>query len=93
MKRKTQKLPAFKNVEEESDYWDRTSTAEYDSEDVTEAFFEDLRSKAAPKKKVTLRLEAELIEDLKAVASKHGMPYQSLARELLWTGVTRVAGV
>jgi len=92
MNRKKPKLPAFKSVDEESDYWDRTSTAEYDSEDVTEAFFEELRSRAEPKKKVTLRLEPELIEDLKAIARKHGMPYQSLARELLWTSVTRVAG-
>ena len=59
MRKKTRRLPAFKNVEEESDFWDRTSTAEYDSEDVTDAFFEDLRARAEPKKKVTLRLEAE----------------------------------
>jgi len=91
MNKEKNRLPAFKSVEEESDYWDRTSTAGYDSEDVTESFFEELRSRAEPKKKVTLRLESELINDLKTLARRHGMPYQTLARELLWVGVSRVA--
>ena len=82
-------LPRFGSVKEESCFWDETSTTAFESEDVTEEFFREAEAHAGAKKRVTLLLDEELIGGLKKLASKHHMPYQSLARGLLRAAVAK----
>lgn len=89
MQRK-KKMPKFKTIEEESNYWDNQSTTVFESEEITEEFFKSLKKSSEPKKKVTLRLDIDLIEKLKKAAKKFGVPYQKFTRELIKTGVSKV---
>ena len=45
------RLPLFKNIEQESDFWDAHSTSDFDSEDVTEDFFKQMKIRSQPKSK------------------------------------------
>ena len=87
---KIKKLPKFKNIDEESDFWDNHSTTIFESEDVTKEFEKELKKSCATKKKMTIRLEPDLISDLKKAAVKYGVPYQKFTRELLRTGLSNV---
>jgi len=43
-KKKLKKLPAFKNVEEESDFWDNNSLEDFPTVDVTEEFLREIKN-------------------------------------------------
>jgi predicted DNA binding CopG/RHH family protein len=77
-------IPDFTSEQEELDYWDEHDITEFDDGTADDL---SLQLKATPKRPVTLRLDEDLIASLKAAAKKHGMPYQTLARELLRRGV------
>jgi predicted DNA binding CopG/RHH family protein len=49
----------------------------------------DLAARKEPKLPVTFRLEKDLIRRLKDAAARHGIRYQSLAREILWRSLSR----
>lgn len=83
------RIPTFENIEQESDFWDSQSTSDFDSEDVTEDFFEKIKNESTPKKKITLRIEPQLLEELTRLAHEHDIPYQRLARKILWTGISK----
>ncbi|MFZ5646085.1 MAG: CopG family antitoxin [Bacillota bacterium] len=80
------KIPEFKTEEEEARFWD-----EHDSTDFIEEF-EPVDIKVAPeleieilkkrelKKPITLRLEPKQINDVKKIAIRKGLPYQTLIR-------------
>ena len=89
-KPKPKKLPVFKNIEEESDFWDKTCTEDYLSEDVTEEFLSEMKKHAKTKTKVTLRFDDELLNNLKTAAKKNGVPYQRFAREILKMGLSKL---
>jgi len=89
--KKIKSLPRFKSVEEESDYWDKKSTTDFDSEDITEEFLNELRNSSGHKKKITIRLDEDLIHNLKKAAKKHGVPYQRFTRELLRVGIRKIS--
>jgi predicted DNA binding CopG/RHH family protein len=72
------KVPVFTSEQEESEFWDT-----HDSTD----FFEDTKevnkrlSGPRPRKTlISLRLDQETIEGLKALASEQGIGYQTLLR-------------
>lgn len=79
--RKSKKIPAFKNEDEEREFWS--------SHDVTE--FVDFSKSARvilPELKpttraISVRLPESLIEKLKLLAHKRDVPYQSLLKLLL----------
>lgn len=79
MPRQHTTLPAFASEEEERKFWDEHDPSEY----FTEPADLIVRLKAARKKMVSVRIDQELHDDLKAVAARHGLPYQRLMRELL----------
>ncbi len=85
------RLPKFKNIEEESEYWDNHSTTDFDSVEITDDFIRNLKKSNIPKKKVTIRLDIELIDSLKRAAKKHGVPYQRFMRELIQSCVKRIS--
>jgi hypothetical protein len=70
-------MPKFKSVEEEADFWDTHSFADYWEE------FERVREPVfvKPQKKViSLRLDATTVDLLAAVAREKQIPYTTLAR-------------
>ena len=71
------KLPKFKDEKEESDFWDAHDSTDYlDSTEEIEIKFIDAR----PKTLISLRLQTELIDELKALAARRGIGYQTLIR-------------
>ena len=74
------KLPKFATDQEEATFWDtHDSTGFLDDTKPVEVTFVDARP---PKKQISLRLDAKVIEVLKAVAQRKGIGYQTLIR--LW---------
>jgi predicted DNA binding CopG/RHH family protein len=72
------KVPKFATEQEESAFWDTHDSTEYfeDTEEVDIEFVD-----ARPKKTlISLRLERESINRLKAVAERKGIGYQTLIR-------------
>jgi len=81
--RKTQKIiPKFKNEDEERRFW-----ASHDSTDYLD-WSKAERGPALPKlrptlRTISLRLPASLLEELKQLANKRDVPYQSLLKMFL----------
>jgi uncharacterized protein (DUF4415 family) len=73
------KLPQFKTEEEEIRFWD-----EHDPADWIEGPADVIvRLKRRPTKLVTVRVDEDLYDDLRATAKRHNLPYQRLLRELV----------
>ena len=75
------KLPQFKNEDEERSFWSSHDSSDYldwsKAERVT-------LSKLKPSiKKISLRLPASMLEELKLLANKKDIPYQSLLKIFL----------
>ena len=60
---------------------------EFDSKEIIEGMS---RLKGARRKPTSIALEEELLKELKAIASKRGVPYQVLMRLLIAEGVKRL---
>ena len=71
------KIPKFHSEQEESDFWDTHDSTEYfnDLQEI-DARFVDARAKTM----ISLRLQPELIEQLKVPARQKGIGYQTLIR-------------
>ena len=74
------KVPKFKNVKEERKFWDSQESTDYltDFEETKDVVF------VRPKKQViSLRLEPQVINKLKKLAHKEGLPTTTYARMLI----------
>jgi predicted DNA binding CopG/RHH family protein len=80
-------IPAFADEAEERAFWDTHDPSEY----FTEPSDVIVQLKSARKKMVSVRLDEALHEELKAVAARHGLPYQRLMRELLRQALANLA--
>jgi len=80
MSREPKAIPRFSSEEEELRFWDEHDPSEYFTEAVDDLV---VRLKRRPKRAVTVRLDEELLAELKSTANEHGIPYQRLMRELL----------
>jgi uncharacterized protein (DUF4415 family) len=78
------KLPHFESEEEELRFWDENHPADW-IEGPADVI---VRLKRRPKKSVTIRLDEDLYDDLRATADRHGIPYQRLMRELVRQALT-----
>ena len=75
------RIPQFKTIQEEADFWDVHSTTEFEDEwQPMEGPLEVLMYRAAPKKALTVRLEPDLIEMLSDIARTKGVGTSTLAR-------------
>ena len=63
---------------------------EFDSKEIIEGMS---RLKGARRKPTSIALEEELLEELKELAQKRGLPYQVLMRLLISEGVKRLKDV
>ena len=74
------KVPKVKNIKEDRKFWDTHDSTDYldDFEEAKDVVF------VRPKKQVvTLRLEPQVINKLKELADKEGLPPSTYARMLI----------
>ncbi len=75
------KIPKFKNEDEERKFWDSHSSTDYvDLSKGKRVRFSELKPS---EKSISLRMPEFLIEDLKFLANRQGVPYQSLLKTFL----------
>ena len=75
------KIPKFKNEEEERRFWaDHDSTEYVDWSTARRGVFPNLKPST---KKISLRLPESMIAELKLLANKNDIPYQSLVKVFL----------
>ncbi|MFA5687762.1 MAG: BrnA antitoxin family protein [Kiritimatiellales bacterium] len=87
MKTKTKNIPAFKNEDEERDFWATHSSLDYfDLSTARRVVFPNLKPST---KTISIRLPESLIDALKAQANRLDVPYQSLAKIYLAREVER----
>lgn len=81
------KLPKFKTLEEESEFWDTHSVADYwDELDVVDSLLVDARP---PKKLISIRFDTAHIDAAKRIARTKGIGYQTLLRMWAYDGLER----
>lgn len=75
------KIPKFKNEDEEREFWSTHSTADYiDSFEPVEFDLSELKPST---RTISLRLPQSIIDQLKRMANKRDVPYQSLLKIFL----------
>ncbi len=81
MKSMDNRIPEFKSEDEEREFWATHSPLDYfDSSRVNRASFPELKPSL---KSISLRVPSDMLAELKALASKKDVPYQSLAKVYL----------
>jgi predicted DNA binding CopG/RHH family protein len=82
------KLPKFKQIEEERAFWDSHDTTDYldDFEEAKDVVF--LRPK---KQVISLRLDPNIIRQLRKLADEEGLPPTTYARMLIVKGIRQRA--
>ena len=74
-------IPAFKNEDEERDFWAAHDSTEYlDWSKAKRAIFPNLKPST---KAISLRLPESILVGLKMLANKRDVPYQSLLKVFL----------
>ncbi|MFH1930834.1 MAG: BrnA antitoxin family protein [Pseudomonadota bacterium] len=78
MKKKDKTIPKFKNEDEEREFWATHSPLDYfDTKDFKRAPFPNLKPSL---KSISIRLPEDMLAELKTLANKKDVPYQSLAK-------------
>jgi predicted DNA binding CopG/RHH family protein len=80
-KKRLKKIPVFKNEDEERAFWHTHDTADYfDLSQTQKAIFPDLKPTT---RHISIRLNESLIQELKVLANKKNISYQSLIKMYL----------
>jgi len=87
MKTKPKKIPTFKTEDEERDFWATHSSLDYF--DLSTARRVTCPNLKPTTKSISIRLPESLIDELKVLANKMDVPYQSLAKIYLAREVAR----
>ena len=75
------KMPQFKSEKEERDFWQRHDSTEYvDWKNAERLTLANLKPSV---KTISLRLPESMLEELKLLANKRDVPYQSLVKVFL----------
>ena len=78
MKKADKQIPKFKNEDEEREFWATHSPLDYfDSKKFKRASFPKLKPSL---KSISIRLPEDMLAELKILANKKDVPYQSLAK-------------
>jgi len=88
-KEKKMKVPKFKNLEEERQFWDSHDSTDYldDFKVAKDVVF------VRPKKEVmSLRLDPKIVRKLKELADEEGLPPTTYARMLIVKGIRERTG-
>ena len=85
--KKEKTIADFETEEEEIAFWDTHRIEDYDDGPADDIIW-DIKSEK--KKRVTLRIEPSVIEELRVLAEKLDTPYQTLARGLIKRGIRQL---
>ncbi|SMC78187.1 Predicted DNA binding protein, CopG/RHH family [Desulfocicer vacuolatum DSM 3385] len=86
----SKKIPKFKNEDEEREFWATHDSTDYVNWDKAEKIiFSNLKPSV---KKISLRLPETMIEELKLLANKRDVPYQSLLKIFLAERIEKELG-
>ena len=78
MKKKNDKIPKFKNEDEEREFWATHSPLDYfETRYARRVSFPKLKPTL---KSISIRLPEDMLAELKILANKKDVPYQSLAK-------------
>ena len=78
---KLKKIPAFNNEEEEKEFWSTHDSSEYiDWKQSKRAVFPNLKPSV---KTISIRLPEHILDEIKMLARKRDVPYQSLIKIFL----------
>jgi predicted DNA binding CopG/RHH family protein len=81
MKRMDKRIPEFKSEDEEREFWATHSPLDYfDSRNIKRASFPNLKPSL---KSISIRVPSDMLAELKTIANKKDVPYQSLAKVYL----------
>lgn len=85
--KKRKSIPKFRNEDEERAFWVAHDSTEYlDWSKAKKVTFPNLKPST---KTISLRLPETLLEDIKILANKQDVPYQSLLKILLANAVNK----
>lgn len=86
----SKQIPKFKNEEEERDFWETHDSTDYINWNQAERItFSNLKPSV---KKISLRLPETMLEELKLLANKRDVPYQSLLKIFLAERIQKELG-
>jgi predicted DNA binding CopG/RHH family protein len=81
MKNKLKRIPKFKNEDEEREFWSKHDSTDYlDWEKAKKVTLPNLKPSV---KTISIRLPQMMLEELKLLANKRDVPYQSLLKMFL----------
>ena len=81
------KVPEFNSEHEEDEFWQNNDSTEYvEWESASPVIFSKLKPST---KSVSIRLPVTLIENIKFLANKKDVPYQSFLKTVLEEAVTK----
>lgn len=81
------KIPQFKSEDEERDFWQKHDSTEYvDWKKAERLTMANLKPSV---KTISLRLPSSMLEELKLLANKRDVPYQSLVKVFLSDRIER----
>ncbi len=81
MKNTLKRIPKFKNEDEEREFWSKHDSTEYlDWSKAKKVTFPNLKPSV---KTISIRLPEIMLEELKLLANKRDVPYQSLLKMFL----------
>lgn len=85
--KKLEKIPKFKNEEEERKFWEESDSTDYiDWEKSKKETFPNLKPSTQT---ISLRLPESMLDELKLIANKRDVPYQSLIKIMLKERIDR----
>jgi len=76
--KKLKQIPKFKNEDEERDFWDSHDLTDFF--DISKAELVSFPNLKPSTETISLRLPAALLADVKTLANKKDVPYQSLMK-------------
>ncbi len=81
MKNKLKRIPKFKNEDEEREFWSKHDSTDYlDWKKARKVTLPNLKPSV---KTISIRLPQMMLEELKLLANKRDVPYQSLLKMFL----------
>lgn len=81
MKKKLKKIPKFRSEDEERKFWAKVDSTEYIN--WSEAEIISLPKLKPSTKTISLRLPESMLEEIRTIANKHDVPYQSFIKIIL----------
>lgn len=81
MRKKLKKIPKFKSEEDERKFWAKSDSSEYI--DWSKAEIVTLSKLKPSTKTISLRLPESMLEEIRTIANKHDVPYQSFIKIIL----------